>query len=66
MFPPGREENLLVESRLFGLNRGDGLLFRINQILAVYDVHRLELVAGMDAVDLKELTQWLAKLRRPN
>lgn len=41
------------------------IVFHEDHILAVHDIHRQELVAGMDAVELKELTQWLAVHYRP-
>ncbi|MEZ6033566.1 MAG: hypothetical protein R3C17_10770 [Planctomycetaceae bacterium] len=56
----GVVDNPLVESRLHGLNQGDEIIFHADHILAVHDVHKQELVAGMDEADLKELTQWLA------
>jgi len=57
-------DNPLVEARLHGLNQGDEIFFHEDHILAVHDIHRLELVAGMDEVDLKELAQWLWKVNR--
>ncbi len=60
----GVVDNPLVEARLHGLNLGDVIIFQADHILAVHDVHKLELVAGMNEADLKELTQWLAELRR--
>jgi len=59
----GIVDNPLAEARLHGLNQGDEIVFHEDQILAVHDVHRQELVAGMDQCDIKELTQWLASLR---
>ncbi len=56
----GVVDNPLSEARRHGLNQGDKIIFHEDHILAVHDVHRQELVAGMDSVDLKELTQWLA------
>lgn len=56
----GVVDNPLVEARLHGLNQGDEIIFHADDILAVHDVHKQELVAGMDEADLKELTQWLA------
>lgn len=56
----GVVDNPLVEARLHGLNQGDEINFHADHILAVHDVHKQELVAGMDEADLKELTQWLA------
>ena len=60
----GVVDNPLVEARLHGLNRSDEVVFHADHILAVHDIHRQELVTGMDAVDLKELAQWLGDLRR--
>lgn len=60
----GIVDNLLVESRLHGLKHGDRITFHQNQILAVHDVHRHELVAEMNVADLKELAQWVAQIRR--
>lgn len=60
----GVVDNPLVEARLHGLNPGDAIVFHEDHILAVHDIHRHELVAGMDAVDLKELAQWVGELRR--
>ena len=34
--------------------------------LRVHNIHRPELVAGMDEADLNELTMWLAEYRRSN
>jgi len=62
----GVVDNPLVETRLHGLNQGDEIMFHEDHILAVHNIHRQELVAGMDAVDLKELTLWLAECRRLN
>lgn len=62
----GIVDNPLVETRLHGLKHGDEIMFEENHILAVHDIHRQELVAGMGAADLKELAQWLASLRRQN
>ena len=59
----GVVDNPLVESRLHGLHHGDEIVFHEDYILAVHDVHREELVAGMDAADLKELAQWLGEQR---
>ena len=53
-------DNPLVEARLHGLNQSDEIVFHQDHILAVHDIHRLELVAGMDEVALKELAKWLS------
>ena len=63
-FLRGVVDNPLVEARLHGLNPGDGIVFQEDHILAVHDIHRMELVAGMDEVDLKELAQWLSRMTR--
>ena len=57
----GVVDNPLAEARLHNLNQGDGIVFHEDHILAVHDIHRQELVAGMDEADLKELTLWLAE-----
>ena len=59
----GVVDNLLVEARLHGLNQGDVIIFHADHILAVHDVHKQELVAGMDEADLKELAQWVRSVR---
>lgn len=59
----GLVDNPLVEARLHGLKQGDEIVFHEDNILAVHDIHRQELVADMDAADLKELAQWLGSLR---
>ena len=63
-FLRGVVDNPLVEARLHGLNQGDVIVFHQDHILAVHDTHRLELVAGMDECDLKELAQWLSRIVR--
>jgi hypothetical protein len=63
-FLAGVVDNLLVESRLHGLEKGDEIVFQLAHILAVHDVHRGELISGMTAADLKELAQWLGLQRR--
>lgn len=60
----GIVDNPLAESRLHGLNQGDEIIFHEDLILAVHDVHRHELVAGMDVADLKELAHWVGRLRQ--
>ena len=60
----GIVDNPLVEARLHGLHQGDEIIFHEDHILAVHDIHRQELVAGMGAADLKELAQWLGSRRR--
>jgi hypothetical protein len=59
-------DNPLVEVRLHGLNLGDEVYFHSNQILAVHDRHRSELVSKMSIPELKELAElaeWLSKIK---
>ncbi len=60
----GIVDNPLYESRLHELRLGDSICFREDHILAVHDMHRQQLVVGMDAADLKELARWLGEQRR--
>jgi len=55
----------LSEARLHGLNQRDEIIVHDDHIPAVHDIHKQELVAGMDEADLKELAQWLAEFQRP-
>ena len=55
-------DNPLVESRLHGLHQGDEIVFNADNILAVHDIHRHEIFAGMNVTDLKQLAQWLGNL----
>jgi hypothetical protein len=55
----GVVDNPLCEARLHGLHEGDEIVFHEDHILHVHDIHRKELVLGMDAADLKQLAQWL-------
>jgi len=55
----GVVDNFLYEARLHGLHQGDEIVFHEDHILHVHDIHRQELVLGMDAADLKQLAQWL-------
>ena len=57
-------DNPLVETRLHGLKHGDSIYFTEDHVLAVHDIHRQELVLGMDVADLKELAQWVGAHRR--
>ena len=59
----GIVDNPLVETRLHSLKQGDEIVFREDHVLAVHDIHRQELVAGMDVADLKELAQWVGQMR---
>ena len=43
------------------LKQGDKLVFHMDHILAVRDIHRQECVAGRDVADLKELAQWIGR-----
>ena len=56
----GIVDNPLVEARLHGLSQGVEIVFHQDHILAVHDIHRLELVAAMNEVALKELAKWLS------
>lgn len=60
----GVVDNPLVETRLHGLKHGSEIVFHEDHILAVHDIHRQELVVGMDVADLKELAQWVGQMRR--
>jgi hypothetical protein len=59
----GVVDNPLYEARLHGLHQGDEIVFHEDHILAVHDIHRQEIVVGMDAADLKELAKWLGSHR---
>lgn len=63
-FLRGVVDNPLVETRLHGLHQGDEIVFHQDHILTVHDIHRQEIVFGMNDFDLKELAQWLADLNR--
>jgi hypothetical protein len=41
-------------------------VFHSDNILAVHDVHRQEMILAMNAADLKEMTLWLATVFRSN
>ena len=56
-------DNPLYEARLHELHQGDHIVFNVNHILAIHNVHRLELVSDMDVEDLKILAQWLGTQR---
>ncbi len=56
-------DNALYEARLHGLQQGDEIVFHEDHVLIVHDTHRQELVLRMDAVDLKQLAQWLGSHR---
>lgn len=63
----GIVDNPSVESRLHGLRQGDELFFHADHILAVHDndIHRRDIFASMDDVDLKELAQWIGPSQHP-
>lgn len=60
----GVVDNPLIETRLHGLKQNDEIIFNEDHILTVHDIHRQELVSGMDVADLKELAQWVGQIRR--
>ncbi len=55
----GIVDNYLSEARLHGLELGQEIVFHEDHILAVHDVHRREIVFGMEVGELKELAHWL-------
>lgn len=57
----GIVDNDLAEARLHGLGFGSSVVFHSDHILAVHGSHRLDLVSGMDAADLKTLAVWLGE-----
>lgn len=59
----GLVDNPLVEARLHGLNLGDEIVLHEDHILAVHEIHRWDLVSGMNEPDLTELAKWLAEGR---
>ena len=63
-FLRGVVDNPLIEARLNCLNQGDEIVVHEDHILAIHDIHRQDLAAEMDEGDLKELTLWLASLRK--
>ena len=56
-------DNPLYEARLHGVHQHDETVFHEDHVLVVHDIHRQELVLGMDAIDLKQLAQWLRSHR---
>jgi hypothetical protein len=46
------------------LSLGHQIVFHADNILAVHDVHRQELILSMNEADLKEMTLWLATVFR--
>lgn len=60
----GVVDNPLVEARLHGLGKGEKIFFSEDHILAIHDIHREELLLGMDVDELKELAQWVGEMRR--
>lgn len=57
-------DNPLVEARMHSLHHGDEIVYHEDHILAIHHNRRQEVVAEMDAADLKELAKWLASLRQ--
>ncbi len=60
----GIVDNPLVEARLHGVHHGDELYFHEDHILAIHDIHRKQLLMGMDVDDLKELAAWIHQMRK--
>jgi hypothetical protein len=60
----GTVDNPLAEARLHGLSLGNQIMFHADNILAVHDMHRQELILAMNEADLKEMTLWLATVFR--
>lgn len=56
----GIVDNHLAEARMHGLEIGKEIVFHEDHILAVHDVHRREIVFGMEVSELKELAHWLS------
>lgn len=52
-------DNYLAETRLHGLEFGKEVVFHEDHILAVHSIHRMEIVFGLAANELKELAHWL-------
>lgn len=63
-FLTGKVDNPLYEARLHGLNAGDEIVFHEDHILSIHDIHRQELVFGMDDADLKQFAQWLGSQKK--
>jgi hypothetical protein len=55
----GLVDNPLYEARLHGIKQGDEILFTVDHMLAIHDIHRQELVLSMESDDLKKLAEWL-------
>ncbi len=62
-FLKGTVDNPLYEARLHGLHQGNEVVFHEDHILAIHNIHRQQLVLGMDAADLQQLAQWLSSMR---
>jgi len=63
---PGQFVELRIDSPIFSVQEDDAVKCTCpscNGELTVHNIHRPELVAGMNEGELKELTQWLASLR---
>lgn len=51
------------EARLHRVHQGSEITLHEDNISAVHDSHRQELVLGMDENDLKQLARWLGAIR---
>ena len=57
----GRIDNVLYESPLHGLNKGDEITFLEQHILAIHPRDNREIVTRFDQAEWEEFAQWLAK-----
>ena len=55
----GTVDNVLVETRLHELSKGDEIAFHEDHVLAVHSIHRQELVLDMNDDELQELAEWI-------
>ncbi|MBI85336.1 MAG: hypothetical protein CMJ81_19250 [Planctomycetaceae bacterium] len=55
----GDIDNLLYESRLHDLNRGDTLYFHQDHILIVHGTHHQEILSRLNNQELEALGEWL-------
>ncbi|HBN79665.1 MAG TPA: hypothetical protein DD473_28355 [Planctomycetaceae bacterium] len=62
----GVVDNHLAECHLHGLDSGSSIYFHADHILALHDIHKLEIVESMSAGDLKEFAQYLGSLKKRN
>ena len=62
----GIVDNPLVESRLHEVQQHDAIFFCERHVLAIHDIHRRELVQGMNPEDVKEFATWLGTQYRPD